>query len=406
MKFAHLADVHIGAWRDPRMKELPILAFEKACITILERNVDFVVIAGDLFNTSLPPLDHVKRAVAVLQKFRGAGLGVYAIAGSHDYSPSGKTMLDVLEEAGLLVNVMKGSVVEINGKRKLRLSFTIDSKTGVKLTGILGRAGSLDREYYEDLDREALEMEEGQKVFLFHAAITELKPKGTERMESTAVSYLPKGFDYYAGGHVHITEDLKMDGYPFVVYPGPLFPASFSEIEELKCGSFCFFENGNLERVQVKLKEPVVFHVNAEKKSAQEVNVKLQEIAQENVKEKIVLLRVFGKLTQGVMADLSFKECIRTLYDSGAFYVLKNTTKLTSKEFEEFQTTHSSTEDVEERVIKEHVGQVKIGSLDAKEETALTKELMQILGEEQHEGEKKYEYQERVLAAARSILEK
>jgi len=30
MLFAHLADVHIGAWRDPRMKELPIQAFERA----------------------------------------------------------------------------------------------------------------------------------------------------------------------------------------------------------------------------------------------------------------------------------------------------------------------------------------------------------------------------------------
>ena len=32
---------------------------------------------------------------------------VYVIPGSHDFSPSGKTMLDVLENSGLVINVNK-----------------------------------------------------------------------------------------------------------------------------------------------------------------------------------------------------------------------------------------------------------------------------------------------------------
>ena len=45
------------------------------------------------------------------------------------------------------------------------------------------------------------------------------------------LSLLPKNFDYYAGGHVHIVDSTKIDGYGLIAYPGPLFPNSFSELE-------------------------------------------------------------------------------------------------------------------------------------------------------------------------------
>ncbi len=145
MRFVHLADVHIGAWRDPAMKELPLRAFEQAVALCLDREADFVLVAGDFFNTAVPPLDQVKRAVTQLQRLKEAAIPVYAIAGSHDYSPSGKTMLDVLEEAGLLVNVMKGTMIEKENKNELALRFTIDPKTKIRIVGILGRAGGLDK---------------------------------------------------------------------------------------------------------------------------------------------------------------------------------------------------------------------------------------------------------------------
>ena len=58
-------------------------------------------------------------------------------------------MLDVLENAGLLKNVCKG---QVNGETKeLHLNFTTDEKTKVKITGILGRKGLLDKTYYQNL---------------------------------------------------------------------------------------------------------------------------------------------------------------------------------------------------------------------------------------------------------------
>ncbi len=409
MPFAHLADCHIGAWRDPVMKELPIQAFEHAVSVVLSRKADFLLVAGDLFNTAVPPLDMVKRTVTQLQRLKGASIPVYAIAGSHDYSPSGKTMLDVLEEAGLLVNVFKGEVVE-SGKnedrQKLKLTFTQDPKTSIKLTGILGRAGSLDKHYYEDLDRESLENEPGKKIFLFHASITELKPTALAHMDSSPASMMPKGFDYYAGGHVHIVADTSIPSYRSVVYPGPLFPASFSELEELAHGSFVIVgDDWKVERVPVIIKERVVLTVDAEKKDVETVNAALQELEKTPVKDKIVLIRGEGELRDGRVSDVKFKRLMQHFAEQGAHFVMKNTAKLTSKEFECYQQSHGSTEDVEASVIKEHVGQVPIG-LAPEEEAKLTAALLNTLGQEQPEGEKKYEYEERVVTAAKERLEK
>src|SRR6056297_3853188 len=150
MKFIHVADCHIGAWRDPKMKELTHKAWQAFVEEAIAEQPDFIALAGDFFNTAIPSIDSLKIAVAGLQKIKDNNIPIYIIAGSHDYSPSGKTMLDVLEEAGLLRDVMRGQVEN----DKLKLRWTQDPKTKIKMTGILGKKGSLDKHYYEDLDRE------------------------------------------------------------------------------------------------------------------------------------------------------------------------------------------------------------------------------------------------------------
>ena len=162
MKFAHMADCHLGGWREPKMRELNTKAFRKAIRICIDEKVGFLVISGDLFNTSLPPIEILKEVVVNLKELKDKGIMAYTIAGSHDFSPSGKTMLDVLENAGLLVNVAKGEVKA----GKLKLEFTTDQKTKVKLTGLPGRRGLLETSYYESLERAHLEKEPGLKIFL------------------------------------------------------------------------------------------------------------------------------------------------------------------------------------------------------------------------------------------------
>ena len=60
MRYAHLADLHLGSWRDQKMRDLSTNAFLTAIDNCVNQDVDFVLFAGDLFNTSLPSLDTLK----------------------------------------------------------------------------------------------------------------------------------------------------------------------------------------------------------------------------------------------------------------------------------------------------------------------------------------------------------
>src|SRR3989344_9011453 len=166
-RFAHMSDCHLGSWSNhPEMKEFAIRAFETAIDRCLSENVDFIIIAGDLLDTSLPGIDVLKRAVSSFRRCREAGVPVYMVAGSHDYSPTGKTMLSVFENAGLIVDVAK--YTENNGR--IMLEFTVDARTGCKLAGIFGRKGSFEVESFSRIE---IPKEDGTKIFVFHCGIDE-----------------------------------------------------------------------------------------------------------------------------------------------------------------------------------------------------------------------------------------
>jgi len=399
VKFAHMSDVHIGAWRDPKLKDLTVQAFVKAIGLCLIKKVDFLLISGDLFNTALPGIDHLRATVAQLKRVKKAQIPVYVIPGSHDFSPSGKTMLDVLEEAELLINVARGETVD----NKISLKFTTDPKTGTKITGMLGMKGGLERHYFDDLNLTPLEVEPGFKVFMFHTALTELKPKELEQMHANPISLLPRNFDYYAGGHVHIVKNATLEGYRNVVYPGPLFPCNFAELEKLERGGFYFFEEGLVSYQPVEVKKVVKIVVDAHHKSVPEAEGLLKEALQNQVvQDAIVLLRVGGKLSSGKPFDINFREIFKALYAKGAFFVMKNTTKLVSEEFVETKVAPSSSEELETKLVQEHLGQLKVSFKDKEE--PFIHQLMKVLSLEKDEGEKKYEYEEKVRKMVDEVL--
>ncbi|MEM4397479.1 MAG: exonuclease SbcCD subunit D [Candidatus Woesearchaeota archaeon] len=388
MKFSHLADCHIGSWREDKLKELNTEAFFRAIDISIKKEVDFILISGDLFNNAIPPINNIKDVVKKFRELKEKNIGVYLIAGSHDYSPSGKTMLEVLEEAGLCINVVKGTIEN----KKLKLKFTIDKKTGAKITGMLGRRGQLEKSYYEELDLEYLEKEQGFKIFMFHSAITELKPKSMEKMDSFGISYLPKNFDYYAGGHVHIIEKIDLEGYKNIVYPGPLFPNNFHELEELKGGGFYIYDNGSLIRETINIKNVFSIMVNAENKTPELItNEILDKLKGKEFYNTLVLIRVFGTLESGKTTDIDWKKIYSFL--ESAYFVMKNTNGLTTKEYEEIKIEHTNTEEVESNLIEQ---QPIFKNLTKEKQTKLIKNMMHILSNEKKDGEKVYQYEARL----------
>ncbi|MEM4756340.1 MAG: exonuclease SbcCD subunit D, partial [Candidatus Woesearchaeota archaeon] len=350
--FLHLADCHLGGWREEKMRNLPTKAFSYVVDYALQVKPDFLVLAGDLFNTSLPPLDILKDATVLLKKLKDHGIPVYCIAGSHDYSPTGKTMLDVLEEAGLCINVMKGKVVG----QTLSLSWTKDPKTGVLLTGILGKRGMLDKRYYEVLDRETLERQEGFKIFLFHTSLSELKPKELSEMDAMPITLFPKHCSYYAGGHVHILGSWQHPDYPFVFYPGPTFPNSFSELEKLGGGGFLEYKDGAVVRHRILLKPVQAFVLDCTHKTPLAINAQLAQIAASaQVADAIVLLRLTGTLTEGSLQDLALEKFSSTLLQNGAYVLLRNTAGLLTKPMEEIMSSSLDKDALEARLLQDHL---------------------------------------------------
>src|SRR3972149_8842641 len=105
VKFAHISDVHLGGWKQLPMQELNFLSFKKVIDTCISKKVEFVLMAGDLFDSAYPPIEILKETFAEFKRLKEAKIPCFLIAGSHDYSVSGKTFLDVLEKAGFCKNV-------------------------------------------------------------------------------------------------------------------------------------------------------------------------------------------------------------------------------------------------------------------------------------------------------------
>ena len=311
-------------------------------------------------------------------------------------------MIDVLENAGLLVNVCKGAVDPET--KKLNLRFTIDQKTGAKLTGMLGKRGMLDRTYYENLDLEGLEKEPGKKIFLFHTTLTELKPRHLEKIESQPLTFLPKNFDYYAGGHIHHKTMVKQEGYGTFTYPGALFPNSFQELERYSYGGYYLIDEEEISWIPIKVIEHLPLTIDCSRQPPELIIFDiLNPLNQKDLNNTLLTIRLSGKIEKGKVSDIDFKKIFEQLYRQNAYFVMKNTANLQSAEFEEIKIDSASPEQMEEQLIKEHLQQIRI--FDKETEFQLTKTLLQTMNTDKKEGETVKDFQQRVEEELNELLD-
>lgn len=423
IKFAHASDCHLGGWRKDELNRLNCQAFSQMVDKIIEENLDFVIISGDLYDVSNPKVEIVDFATKELRRLHDKGIPVYGIMGSHDFSPRGKSMLRPLISAGFFINVSKPIWTE-DADYPLRLELFEDEKTKIKLTGIRARKKGLELEDYQKLDVEFLEKKSGLKIFLLHTMVSELKPLEYQNMESGPKSMLPRNFLYYAGGHIHqpIPEELREGLYIIkgeseldkkVVYPGCLAPTNFLELEKLQYGGFCIVSgeipNGDLEVRYVKLPIKKVFRlfVDANSKSSVEVKEILeQEISRGSFDGKIVLVRIEGSLTSGNAYDIQANDIVQKLKDKGAYEVLVHKTKLTSEAYEKISIDPGENiENIEARLIHEHVQKTDILAFSKEKLEQKIHQLLSALGRDIKEGEKVKEYDQEIVESFYTILD-
>ncbi|MCD6589688.1 DNA repair exonuclease [Candidatus Woesearchaeota archaeon] len=407
VRIAHLADLHLGSWRDPDLKLLGIEALRKAVDDILSHGVEFVIIAGDLFHTALPSIDIVKEAVRQLKRLRDNGIAIYAVPGSHDYSPTGKTMLEVLEESGLLTIVSRAE--DTNNGLRLR-----EYRHGVfSLYGMPGRALGLEKSYYKELVQPALQ-EDRINIFVMHSGILELLPKQLSMLEAVSISDLPRGFDYYASGHIHRPGVHNLKGY-LIGFPGPLMPDNFQELEELGIGGYYLIyinEEGKGERFVVNNKEiyveyrpimvknVITISIDCTGLTPGEVNERvIEELESKELFDSIVLLRLQGVLASGRISDIDFNRFAKIAEGRQAYKLLRNTSKLEQQEYREISVEKKPVQEIEKELIDANIGK-HIELFDKDKEKRIINELMVILGSERGEEEAKTSYEDRVIESA------
>ncbi len=421
-KFAHLADCHLGAQKYAELKELEIKAFNDCMDRCIQEKVDFIIIAGDLFHSNLPDMGMVKQAVVKLKEVWEMGIPVYINYGSHDFSPNETSIIDIITESGLLINLFKGEVIkDEDGEERLKLEFTTDEKTGVKLTGISGRKSGMDDTYYHMLDKKSLHEEDGFKIFVFHTSIKNLLPDFLSQMDGIDVKNLPPNFQYYAGGHIHkrICEN-QLENYGVITYPGPLFAGYPKDMEISargeKRGFYLVEFDENIQKVdfcgknfvELDLVDYKFLSIKASNRNSVQLNQELRDaISNEEVDGKIVILKVKGELSGGKTSDINFHDIRKILKDAGALHVSINHHGLISKEFTKIRVKGETTEEIERNLLLENTVNIDVQEeqLKDKQGADLALNLLNILRKGQKTNEKKSDYSQRILDESLDLLD-
>lgn len=381
MKFAHLGDCHLGGWRQPELRELNFNSFQFATSYCIKERMDFVIITGDLFDTAYPSIETLKRSFEEFRRLREANIPVFLIAGSHDYSVSGKTFLDVLEKAGFCKNVARFSI----RNETILLEPTIYKN--VAIFGYPGKKSSLE---IEDLEKIKLQDAPGMfKILMLHTAIRDAI--GDLPIKAVNEKYLPKT-DYLALSHLHI--NYQRNGR---VYSGPTFPNNLSELEELQSGSFYSFENGRIRRIEIKLKEvlPFVFEISDAFTATEKI---ISEISNKKLEDKIVIVRLIGTLERGKTTDIDFQKIESFVKERGAYVFLKSTSRLHMPE-PEVKLEFIDSENLESQIIK------KFEEAHPHKMNSIIPELMRTLIAEKLEDENSSTFEERLMSESRRILQ-
>lgn len=384
MKFAHISDVHLGGWKQQPLQNLNFQSFRKAIDVCIEKKLDFVLIAGDLFDSAYPPIEILKDAFGEFKRLKEAKIPCFIIAGSHDYSVSGKTFLDVLEKAGFCKNVT--NVEENNGK--IILSPVIHN--GIAIYGYPGKKSGLE---IEDLRKIIFNDAPGLfKIFMLHTTID--KAKGSLPIDALETELLPPA-DYYALGHLHI--DFQYQNF---VYPGPIFPNNFQELEDLQNGSFYIVDTANknsLQKVELKIKDVVLVEVEI-KSAINATDLIISELEKKEIEDKIILLRLRGELESGSNSDIKFAQIEDYITRKKAYFILKNTHELKTKEVEMQNMEIKNIDNIEEETINNYSQQNPVDF------NKYIPQLMHSLSIDKQEGEKIESFTNRLMEEIRKTL--
>jgi len=300
VKFAHLADAHLGYEQYHLHFRADDFAksFKMAVERSIEEDVDFVVISGDIFHRSSPNPKTIKQAIEIISMFKRENIPVFAIEGNHDKTIKDVSIYDLLESLGLLHKLgLRRKFIKdefVNSKKMGEVHLVYGIFEDIRIVGDTHRSSYqfkhlMENRYLPDGD-----------IVVLHNSVKEIIDFEISD-DYITMSILPKA-KYYALGHVHIPIAKNVDGSWFV-YPGcpertdarefSLRIEYFESLEKFDGVEKGFFivKNFRPKFVDVSCRDLILANVSAiDQKDAER---KIVEILSDIDNESILILKVF-----------------------------------------------------------------------------------------------------------------
>jgi exonuclease SbcD len=243
MKILHTSDWHLGrSFGSVSLHDVQAEFCEWLLEVAVSEKVELLVVAGDLYDRSIPPQESVVLWRETLKSFHMAGIAVVAIAGNHDGADRVAAFDGLTDEARIYVRGGYGRAGEIltlnvsDGPLDIALVPFLDPQLAPpEWKAELAEADS--KPTHESvlrmaLDRARTSSQAGRSLAVVHAFVGGSTTAESERQltvgntDQVAADVLD-GFSYVALGHLHTPQ--KIAGSDTIRYSGTPIAYSFSE---------------------------------------------------------------------------------------------------------------------------------------------------------------------------------
>lgn len=246
MKIIHTADWHIGKIvNEFSMLEDQAHFFDQLIDRVKQLDADVLIMAGDLYDRSIPPREAVTLANNVLTRLtQEAGIPVLAIAGNHDSNERIEYGSELMEESKLYIEgTVKETVrkVTIKGVNFFLLPFADHVQVrklfpNEDIRNIEDATRVQIRTIEETMDREEVNVLIMHGYAISGGQIDSVEVSDSERPLSIGTaeyihSDLFEAFDYVALGHLHKAQKVGNDN---IRYSGSPLKYSKSETNHKK----------------------------------------------------------------------------------------------------------------------------------------------------------------------------
>ena len=238
MLFLHTSDWHLGAAEgEYDLLEDQRFFIDGICRIIRERQVDAVLLAGDVYDRSVASASAIRLYDYAMNRIcRELGTKVLTIAGNHDSAERLSSCGQLLEKAGLYISgaaEREPKVVCFDDTEVFLLPWITEEKVRSLYPEERESIGSLTDAYRVVTNHMRNRFSPDKKhIVVSHAFITNSETSTSDRAAeigfATQVSAdVFAGFDYVALGHIHKPQDVN----GFIRYCGTPMPYSFGKEE-------------------------------------------------------------------------------------------------------------------------------------------------------------------------------